>query len=485
MQPEFSRWMTVERGSMKLQRSFLFSCFRVRVAGLLFLIYVLLAGASTVLAASVSGTVTNQTTKKPAVGDSVELMRLGMELAAKTTTDAHGHFTLAVTDSEPMHLLRITHDKATYFKSVPTGMATVNVDVYDAAEKVPGVSTEADVARVEASPNSLSVIENYFVKNASSPPRTQFGPRAYEIYLPKNAQIVSSAAQWSDSMPLQTSPTPLGPAGDFSFVYPLRPGETRFQISYQLPYSGSFQFHPRVAAPVENLAIIVPKSMQFTGVPASAFQPINEDVKVQTFLARNVTPETKLAFQVSGTGLLPQENAAGSNDANSGQNGSADQGAMGPEAAAQSAAESNTRPGIGLGVPIDTPDPLHKYKWWILSLAAVLLAVGAGFLMKQNQMVVAPANGPAVPLASVPPSATRPTEGFKPLLAGASARTGAAESHRARLLEVLKEELFALETERLEAHIAPEEYARQKAALEVVLMRALQSGKEKTPAEPA
>ncbi|MGO8718175.1 MAG: carboxypeptidase-like regulatory domain-containing protein [Acidobacteriaceae bacterium] len=472
---------------MKLQHSFLFLYFRAKVAGLslLCLVFVLLAGASTVLAAPISGTVTNQTTKKPAVGDGVELMRLGMEVAAKTTTDAHGHFTLTATDNEPMHLLRVTHDKAAYFKSVPAGTTTVDVDVYDAAEKVPGVSTEADVARIEASPNGLSVIENYFVKNASSPPRTQFGPRAYEIYLPKNAQIVSSAAQGPGSMPLQTPPTPLGPAGDYSFVYPLRPGETRFQVSYQLPYSGSFQFHPRVAAPVENLAIIVPKSVQFTGTPASAFQPIDEDVKVQTFLARNVAPGTKLAFQVSGTGLLPQDGAAGSNDASGGQNGSAQQGAMGPEAAAQSAAESNSRPGIGLGVPIDTPDPLHKYKWWILSLAAVLLAVGAGFLMRQNQLVAAPATGPAAPLASAPPSATRPADGFKPPLAAAGVRTGAAESHRAKLLEVLKEELFALETERLEARIAPEEYARQKAALEVVLTRALQSGREKTPAESA
>jgi hypothetical protein len=471
---------------MKLQRSFLYSCLRARVAGPLLLVFVLLAGVSAAAATSISGTVIDQTTKKPAVGDSVELMRLGMELAAKTTTDAHGHFTLAVTDSEPMHLLRVTHDKATYFKSVPAGTVTVNVDVYDAAEKVGGVSTEADVARIEASSNGLSVIENYFVKNDSSPPRTQFGPRAYEIYLPKGAQIVSSAAQGPGSMPLQTSPTPLGPAGNYSFVYPLRPGETRFQVSYQLPYSGSFQFHPRVAAPVENLAIIVPKSMQFTGTPASAFQPINEDVKVQTFLARNVMPETKLAFQVSGTGLLPQEGAAGSNDANGDQNGSAQQGAMGPEAAAQSAAESNTRPGIGLGVPIDTPDPLHKYKWWILSLTAVLLAVGAGFLMKQNQLVAAPATGPATPLASTPPSAMRPAEGFKPPLAAAGARrAGAVESHRAKLLEVLKEELFALETERLESRIAPEEYVRQKDALEVILARALRSGKEKSPVESA
>ncbi|MHB1673990.1 MAG: carboxypeptidase-like regulatory domain-containing protein [Acidobacteriaceae bacterium] len=471
---------------MKLQQSILLSTFRAKVVRLplLSLVFVLMAGTTAALAAPISGTVTDQTTKKPAVGDSVELMRLGMEVAAKTTTDARGHFTLDATDGAPMHLLRVTHDKATYFHPVPAGTTTVNVDVYDAAEKVAGVSTEADVARIEASPNGLSVIENFFVKNASSPPRTQFGPHAYEIYLPKSAQVVAAAAQGPGSMPVQTPPTPLGASGDYSFVYPLRPGETRFQVSYQMPYSGSFQFHPRVAAPVDNLAIIVPKSMQFTGTPASAFQPIDEDVKVQTFLARNITPETKLTFTVSGTGLLPQENAAGPDNGNGGQSAGADQGAMGPEAAGQSAAENNTRPGIGLGVPIDTPDPLHKYKWWILSLAAVLLAAGAGFLMKQNQPVAATVAGPTVPRASASP-ATRPAEGYKPPLAAAGLRATGVESHRSKLMEALKEELFALETERLEGRIAPEEFDRQKAALEVVLQRALQSGKGKSPAGSA
>ncbi len=469
---------------MRLQRSFLLSFFHAKVMSVAFVcaVFVLMAGGSAVMAAPISGTVTNQTTKKPSAGDSVELMRLGMEVAAKTTTDAQGHFKLDATDGAPMHLLRVIHDKATYFRPVPAGTSTANVDVYDAAEKVEGVSTEADVARIEASPNGLSVIENFFVKNASSPPRTQFGPRAYQIYLPKNAQVQAAAAQGPGSMPVQTPPTPLGTPGDYAFVYPLRPGETRFQVSYQMPYTGSFQFHPRVAAPVENLAIILPKSVQFTGTPVGVFQPIDEDVKVQTYLARNVTPQSKLAFTVSGTGLLPQENTAASDNGSGGQNAGADQGAMGPEATAQAAAANNTRPGIGLGVPVDTPDPLHKYKWWILSLAAVLLAVGAAFLMKQNQPVAATAGGPAVSLTNIP-SPTKPTEGFKPPLAAAAVRASSVESHRSRLMEALKEELFALETERLEARIAPDEYEKQKGALEIVLVRALQSRKAKNPAE--
>ena len=41
------------------------------------------------------------------------------------------------------------------------------------------------------------------------------------------------------------------------------------------------------------------------------------------------------------------------------------------------------------------------------------------------------------------------------------------------LLATLKEELFAVETDRLEGRLSDAEYAEQKAALEVVLKRAL------------
>ena len=43
----------------------------------------------------------------------------------------------------------------------------------------------------------------------------------------------------------------------------------------------------------------------------------------------------------------------------------------------------------------------------------------------------------------------------------------------AALLNALKEELFALESEKIAGTLAPEEYAEQKAALETVLKRAL------------
>ncbi|HMF54059.1 MAG TPA: carboxypeptidase-like regulatory domain-containing protein, partial [Edaphobacter sp.] len=97
------------------------------------------------LAESISGTVTNKTHNKPSAGDEVVLIRLaqGMQESTRTKTDAKGDFTLDVPDAG-MHLVRVTHDKANYFRPLPPGTQSVEVEVYDAAAKVPGISSEAD-----------------------------------------------------------------------------------------------------------------------------------------------------------------------------------------------------------------------------------------------------------------------------------------------------------------------------------------------------
>ncbi len=62
--------------------------------------------------------------------------------------------------------------------------------------------------RVETDAQGLHVIESYFVKNDSNPPRTQFGPKAYEIYLPASAQVEASVAMGPGGMPVASPPYP-------------------------------------------------------------------------------------------------------------------------------------------------------------------------------------------------------------------------------------------------------------------------------------
>lgn len=417
--------------------------------------------AATAQAVPITGTVTDRTTNRPSAGDTVTLVRpqQNMQESASTTTDANGHYSLDIADTDSMHLVRVTHQKANYFQAVTSNSQTVNVDVYDVAPKVAGVSMEADVLRIDTDGNNLRVIESFFIKNSSSPPRTQMGEHPFDFYLPAGAQIIGSVALGPGGLPLQTAPTPMQGSNHYYYDFPLRPGESRFQVSYHLPYSGKQAFAPKITMTTDNLAIMLPKSMQFTSVPASAFESVDEDPHAQTFLARDLKPGAKVDFQVAGNGQIPEE-------ADNSQGGQ--QGAAGADQGDSTAMGANAPPGGGLGAPINTPTPLDKYKWWLLSGLGALLAVGAGLLMRQPVPAGANASQTATSMASAPQTASGTG-------AAASVRRASAPASASApaLLTVLKEELFALETEHLQGGLPQEEYERQKAALETVLKRAL------------
>jgi hypothetical protein len=405
------------------------------------------------LADSITGIVTNKTTNKPASGDDVVLIRLaqGMQEAARTKTDAKGHFTLEIPNSDNgMHLVRVTHDKANYFRPAPPGTQSVEVEVFNAAAKVKGVSSEADVMRIQTdeSGKALRIIENFFVKNESNPPLTQFSDRPFEFYLPEGAVVEGSAALAPGGMPVQASPVPLGEPNHYAFIFPIRPGETRFQISYRLPYGGSLKFAPRVMMPTDTVAIMMPKSMTFKPGPSAPYSPVTEETTAQTFVARNAQPSQALDFTISGTGQMPRDGGAA---APAGGAATADTSATAGAGGVATSAASDTRPGGGLGVPLDpegTNDPWAKYKWWILGGLGLVMAVGAGIMLK---------NGPAQSVA--------------PAVAGSGVPAGGDS-----LLAAMKEELFALEKDKLQGRLSESEYTEQKAALEVVLRRALLRG---------
>ncbi len=410
--------------------------------------------ASAFAASQITGTVTNRTNGKPAAGDTVVLIRLaqGMQEATHTTTDAKGHFTLEVPD-DGIHLVRVTHDKATYFTPVPPGQTTADVDVYDAAAKVKGVTTEAVVMRLQtdASGSSLTVVENFFIKNDSSPAITQFSNEPFDFYLPEGAVVEGSAALAPGGMPLKIAPVPLAEHNKYTFLFPIRPGETRFQVSYHIPYPGKLHLDPKVVGPTGTVAVMLPKSMQITVAPGSPLGAVNDEVDAQTYVAQNVTPSQPLGFDLSGTGQLPRDSQ--NPNAGNGTAGPAQQGGNVP-------ATDNTAPGKGLDNPLDPNGdrtPLGKYKWWIIAGLALLLAVAAGVLLRKPSGVPATANNDGI--------------GPDPLTSGTTPARPASRGNL--LLDALKEELFALETDRLQNRVTDEEYHAQKSAIELILRRAL------------
>lgn len=453
----------------------------------------ILALPTSLLAATISGTVIDRTTGKPAAGDTAVLLDLqqGMQESARTTIDAQGHFSFTVPSTAGMHLVRVDHQKADYYGPVPPNTSTVNIDVYDVAPKVAGIQVYADVTRMQTDAQGLNVTENYFVRNKSNPPMTQYSGHAFEFLLPPGAQLQGGGATGPGGMEVNASPVPLKQKNRYAFDFPLRPGETEFQVAYRLPYTGSLAIHSQVFMPTDNVAVMLPTSMSFSG--GSAFQALHGDADepgTQTYLATNLQPGSAIAYTVTGTGSMPREQQNAQNSqamgAQAGQDPSGQ--AAGTDETAQ-----NGAPGGGLAPPVDTPDPLQKYKWWILSSVGLALVIAAAFMLRAKPgLQPATAGGPSAPMPSaltstIPPGikatalraqlTAHPPVPQSVAAAGVASAPGSAPAHTpapaGAMLAALKEELFAVETERLEGKLSEADYAQLRSALDIVMRRAL------------
>lgn len=434
---------------------------------------VILAFALSAFSENLTGTVTNRTSGKPSAGDDVVLLKLaqGMEEAGRTKTDKQGHYSLTL-DAPGPHLVRVIHQEVTYHKMAPPGVNTADIDVYDAAKKIEGLSTTVDVMRFQTENNNLEVLELYAVRNASTPPRTQMNDHNYEIQLPPGAQIDTALAKSPGGQPVSTSAVPEDKKGRYAIVFPLRPGETQFQIAYHIAnYPGQAKIEPHPLVDMQHFVVMLPKSMQFKPLDGR-FQPMPDETGSAVQVITDVKAGESIAFEVSGTGMLAEEGGAGS------QAGAAPSGGqMGGAQSSASAEDGRGRPGGGLGPPIDSPDPLHNDRWYILGGFAVVLGFGAIYVAKQrpSRTATAAAGAPYAPYSAPP---TRSSAGSASSVAPsipASSRQSAvpAPASSTLLLEALKEELFQLELERQQGAISPQDYDKAKAALDQTLQRAL------------
>jgi 5-hydroxyisourate hydrolase-like protein (transthyretin family) len=429
----------------------------------------LLAASMTASAATLGGTVTNATTGKPAAGDDVALLSLsqGMQEMARSKTDTQGKFSFSFESNGTPHLVRVTHDGVSYFPQTgPVGpnVSTVDVTVYDVAKNLP-VSTAVSVMRVQGDSGALQVMQLLAVKNDSTPPRTLNTDRGYAFSLPEGAQIDEAVAQAPNGMPVSSMPVPDDKQkGTYYFAFPLRPGETRFQIAYHLPYSGELTFTPKIFSDMQHFVVMMPKSMTFEAKNPAAFSPMNDpqggDALVE--VSTQAKAESDLSFRVKGTGLLKDET----------EQAAAPNGQVGM----QGGGAPDNRPGGGLGRPIDTPDPLSKYRWVILGVLGVVLAGGGYLAVSRAKNVPAGA-------AEVDEIVDEIEVASKPVASGAAvlpATTAPPADRTQMILEALKEELFQLEVELQQGSISQADYQKAKAALDQTLQRALARKKSVT-----
>ncbi len=414
-------------------------------------------------AQTLTGTVENATTGKPSAGDEVVLLSLGqgMEEAGRTKSDAKGNFSFKL-DAQGPHLIRVIHQEVTYHRMAPPGTTSVEVEVYDVSKKVEGIEVVADIMRVQVEQGQLEIMRAFAVQNNSKPPRTQMNERNLEFYVPEGAQIIQSSAMTANGQPINSAPVPVDDKKTrYSFLFPLRPGTTQFEVAYQVAYTGSANVDPKSVYPLQHFVAILPKSMQFSAAPGTTFQPMSDpqqpDANVQ--VASGAGLGQPLAFKISGEGTLQdrQQNAG--------------------EPSASGSAQAESRPGGGLGPPIDAPNPLQRYQLPMLIVLGLTLAAGGVFVaFRQQSGRTARATGSSeledeYVIAPAPVRDSR--AGQESRMAEDRVQPAAPRSSSSMLLQALKEELFDLEVEHKQGRISQQEYEKTKAALDQTLERAL------------
>jgi hypothetical protein len=429
-----------------------------------------------------TGKVKNSTTGKPSVGDEVIFFKLGrgMEESGRAKTDAEGRFSFKLDDPQLPHLVRAIHQGVTYHRVALPGTTTVSMEVSDVAKRVDGIQVVADIMRIQAAQGHILVTRDFGVRNKSNPPRTQMNERNLEFYVPDGAHVMvdSATAASENGAPLKSAPVAESEKNRYSFIFPLRPGFTHFEVAYQLPYSGSVRLDPKSIYPLQSFAVITPKSMQFHAAPGSTgFKLMNypnqPDASVR--VAANIKGGQKLAFNISGEGPIPTAEQSATQRSGGTETKSAGASAL--------RAYSNNRPGVGLGTPIDAPDSLHKSQLRIFGGAAAVLLIGGVFIAWRQQtkrrafsrqrdttcLVVALQNeGYAAPDAAGILESTKAPVVARPA---------------AKLMGGIKEELSQLEMERKQGQISQAEYQNAKIALDQTLDRALKREAQRITAQ--
>jgi hypothetical protein len=369
------------------------------------------------------------TTNKPSVGDEITLKKIGngMEDVGKTKTNAKGEFSFNVPPMEQPYIVWIQHQGVTYTQRAVPGGPPVAVRVFDAAAEIKEVNLveHAIIFNGGDKPDTLTGEEIFTVANTSNPPRTLMSEHTLEFYLPEGVSITESSVRFGNVPEIKTAVIPQGEKNKYAFKFPIRPGQTQFHIAYTLPYSGNLKIDPKSGA-VQSLIIVAPETMKFTPADKSLYK-VNNNAQfkgVNFYVAKNVGLQQQTGFEIAGSGVLPRE----SEQASGGASG-----------------EAGNRPGGGLGVPNAMPDPMQSGQWLFLGVLSLFLTAGAVFVFTSNQKPV-PVTGKA----------------------------GKSQDRAGVLLEAMKEEVFQLESDRLQGKISPQDYQTAKTALDKTLQRAVQ-----------
>lgn len=303
---------------------------------------------------AVEGTVVNGTTNQPQGGAIVSLMQPGaggMSTLGTTKADAAGRFHF---DKDPQgpRIIQVIYSGVIYTEVAPPGMPAnaLTVKVYEPTRNADSAKLVQHLVILQPSGTDLGVEENFLFSNDSKQTFNDPAKGSAEVWVPeagRNGAGVTITAP--GGMPIRRDLEKTRTEGVYKIDYPVKPGETRFAVNYTLPAATPLEFEGRVLEKGTPTRLVAPVGVTLSGAD---IEPMGQEPTTQASIF-NVKSE-RYKVGIEGTGSLGQPGAASNEDA-------------------------------GMPQIHEAPPRVYDRIWWILTLAMLILGVGAFLLYRRGE----------------------------------------------------------------------------------------------------
>ncbi len=267
------------------------------------LLLTLLSAASVI--AAIDGTVTNKTTSKPQSGATVTLIKLGsgMETVGSVKSDAQGKFALPqdLAAGSP-YLVQTLYQGVTYNKAIPPGSSATDlaVDVFESSPKSGDAKVVQHMVLFEPSGTDVTINETIIYNNTGNTTFDDPANGTFRFYLPPAAKgQVTVQVAGPQGMPISRDAVKTKDPNIYTVKYPVKPGETRFDLAYGFPSPSPGTFEMKFMHEGEPVRIVAPKGVTLTGANLKDLGP---EPRTQALIYQ--VTGTDLQFQFAGTGSL-------------------------------------------------------------------------------------------------------------------------------------------------------------------------------------
>jgi len=303
--------------------------------------------------AAIDGVVMNGSTGKPAASVVVSLVQpgaSGMQTIASVKSDADGKFRIDKEYPPGPALLQGLLGGASYPMMLTPGSPTsgLKLVVFDPTTKPEAAKVAQHMILLEPKTTALDVSETFICQNDTRTTYVDTARGSLQFYLPEsaggNARVTVNAP---GGMPIQRAPEKAGKPGLYKINYPIKPGETRFDLTYSLPASS--EFSGKKVDPATPTRLVTPASVTLSG---ENLDNLGQEPQTQAHIYS--ATGSAYSVKIEGTGSLraPDANA--------------------PE-------EDNGEP------PVEVkPSRIYSRLYWILGLTFAVLGLGGAMLYRKG-----------------------------------------------------------------------------------------------------